>query len=83
MSGLFVDQFHAVAKRVRNMTTANSRNALIVADRDTRGVQSIDQFVVIHTSQGRMGFSRWPEIGFDAKMDLNRSALKPASTPFR
>jgi len=62
------------------MAAANSGNAAIILDFKSRRTQARGQLVVVPAAQRGMRFLRRTEIGFNPKMQLHASALKPTST---
>ena len=79
---LVLDQFNPVSKRVCDVTTPHAGNASIVRNLNSARFQLAEQPVIVKAPQRRMCLSCRTKIRFYTKMNLHRSALKPAPPSF-
>ena len=80
---LLLNQLNPIPKRIEYMTSANSRNAVVILYLDSRLANPRDKSVVIHAPQRWMRLPRRPKLRFHTKMKLHDSAFKPATSSLR
>jgi hypothetical protein len=74
-----VDQFDPVAEGVGNVTAPDAGDCGVLDHFHAGDLQSRGESVVVDAAERRMRLPGRTKLGLDAEMDLDDSALKPAS----
>jgi len=74
-----VNQLKPVAERIVDVAASNARNVSVVLRLNASGPKSCHQSIVVMTTQSRMRFLRGTKIFLNAQMNLDHTALEPAS----